>query len=441
MGWETVNLGALVENFSVKAKSLENFDTLPFYGVSNETGITTAKYAAEDKAESYKIIENGCFAYNPYRINVGSIAYLDSDEIGLISPAYVVFKTRANSIIPELLLRFLKSSEGLRQIKLYARGTVRQALRFEDLCKIELSIPDYEEQLDFYNSYLNTETNSNRLLEQQSHQLDLLKKLRQQILQDAVQGKLVPQDPNDEPASELLERIKAEKEQLIRDKKIKKDKPLPEIKADEIPFEIPEGWVWCRLGTLVLSYQNGISKRNSLEGDKVVVIRLADIKNREINLDDTRVIKLTKNELTKYLLESDDILITRVNGSLDIVGNFTLVKNYADNLTVCDHFIRMRLELNNIISKYILFLGSAAHVRMAIENNFKTTSGQKTINQGHIDNILIPLPPLSEQLRIVIQIERLMTICDELEQSIQQNQKYTQELLQVALKEALEPNH
>ncbi len=93
--------------------------------------------------------------------------------------------------------------------------------------------------------------NSLEISTELTHQLTLVKKLRQQLLQDAVQGKLVEQNKKDEPASELLKKIKAEKEKLIAEKKLKKEKELPPIKPEEIPFEIPENWVWCRLGEVV----------------------------------------------------------------------------------------------------------------------------------------------------------------------------------------------
>ncbi len=91
-----------------------------------------------------------------------------------------------------------------------------------------------------------------------THQQTLVQKLRQQFLQEAVQGQIVPQDTSDEPASLLLQKIKAEKERLVKEKNIKKDKDLPEIKAEEIPFEIPEGWVWCRLGEIVSILGDGL---------------------------------------------------------------------------------------------------------------------------------------------------------------------------------------
>ena len=191
MKWKKVSLSKLVEEYSVRGKNIKASDKLEFYGVSNELGIINAKYSANDKHEEYKVIENGCFTYNPYRINVGSIGLYSNKTIGLVSPAYVVFKAKPNSILPELLLKFLKSEEGLRQIKLYARGTVRQALRFDDLCKIELSLPDYDEQIEFFKRISETETESNILSTELTHQLDLIKQLRQSFLREAMQGKLV----------------------------------------------------------------------------------------------------------------------------------------------------------------------------------------------------------------------------------------------------------
>ena len=215
MSWRKRTLGELVDNFSVRAKDYGGADNLEFFGVSNEAGIIKTKYAAEDKAEDYKIIEKDCFAYNPYRVNVGSIGLLNEDIKGLISPAYVVFKPKKRSIKPDLLLKFLKSTEGLRQIKLYARGTVRQALRFEDLCKIELYLPDYDEQKNLISKLNTVQHESNELEIELINQEKLLKKLRQSFLREAMLGKLVMHEVEDGNANELLEKIKAEKKKLI----------------------------------------------------------------------------------------------------------------------------------------------------------------------------------------------------------------------------------
>lgn len=255
--------------------------------------------------------------------------------------------------------------------------------------------------------------------------------LKQTLLQLAVMGKLVPQDPNDEPAAVLLEKIAAEKAQLIKDKKIKKEKPLPPIGDDEKPFELPQGWEWCRLGDLLPQFQNGASSRGDKDGEPTIVLRLADIKNWRVSLKDTRTLPISKSSVERYLLEAGDTLVIRVNGSADIVGRFiTCTQNY--NAIYCDHFIRMRFFINSFAPEYLSILGSSTVVRDKIANLFISTAGQKTVNQGHLSSILVPLAPIVEQSRIVTKINELMNICDQLKANLQQSQE-----IQVHLTDAL----
>lgn len=443
MSWKKHQLGDLLEYYSVRAKDIENFSDLKFCGVSNEEGITISKYAAEDKAEDYKVIEKGCFAYNPYRVNVGSIALMQKEKKGLISPAYVVFKTKPNSIVPELLLKFLKSPEGLRQIKQNARGTVRQALRFEDLCKIEISLPEYEEQIKLYNNLELTQNKCDIISSEYTHQLDLLKKLRQQILQDAVQGKLVPQDPNDEPASKLLERVKSRKRQLVTDKKLKlgksTDKPLSLIGSRNIPA----AWEWCKIDDIFFvtklagfEYTDHIVLKSVGE---IPVVRAQNV--RPIKIDKSNLLYIDKD--TSYLLDRCSLtkkclLVTFIGAGIGDVATFNEKERWhlAPNVAKVEPFEGCEDMIDVLYVNYFLLS------RIGQEEIFKhvKATAQPSLSMSTIRDVDIPIPPLSEQLRITAKIERLMTICDELEQTIQQNQKYTQELLQLALKEALEQN-
>ncbi|MBM3419208.1 MAG: hypothetical protein FJX92_05520 [Bacteroidetes bacterium] len=423
MSWRTVRLGDLVDNFSVRAKDVGGADGLDFYGVSNEEGIIKTKYAAEDKAVDYKIIEKGCFAYNPYRVNVGSIGLVSDDTRGLISPAYVVFKPKPKSIISELLLKFLKSDEGLRQIKFYARGTVRQALRFEDLCNIEITIPEYDDQQNLYRKLIKSQEASNILDAELKIQLELLKQLRQQLLQDAVQGKLVEQNPKDEPASELLKKVKAEKQKFIAKKKLKKEKELTPIKPEEIPFEIPESWVWCRLGE-ICEFKNGKAHEQYIreEGKFILVTsRFVSTSGKQIKRATKMLTPLYKNEIVivmsdvpggralgrAYLIEKDDTytLNQRIGGISPFIIN--------------SHYLCLALDRN------MHFL------------NFDDGKKQTNLRKDQILSCLIPIPPFYEQNRIVQKVEELMRYCNELEDSIQESESQNEKLLQQALREAL----
>ena len=257
--------------------------------------------------------------------------------------------------------------------------------------------------------------------------------LRKIILQLAVMGKLVPQDPNDPPASELLKEIEAEKQKLIQEGKVKKQKTLPEIKFDEILYEIPKTWEWTQLNFLNPEYQNGISKRDANIGEEIIVLRLADINKNKISLANTRSIKLTDNEKKKYLLEENDLLIIRVNGSVDLVGNFIHVSSSSVKISYCDHFIRMKFKKNIVHINYICLIAKSRLIRKQIEEKFVTTAGQKTVNQTHINTLLFPLPPLPEQYRIVAKIDQLMKMCDQLEQQMEQSTDKQTKLLNAIL--------
>lgn len=241
--------------------------------------------------------------------------------------------------------------------------------------------------------------------------------LEQTLLQLAVRGLLVPQDPADEPASELLKQIRAEKDRLIAEGKIKKDKPLPAISDEEKPFELPQGWEWVRLGMLYPEFQNGASSRGDQGGTPITVLRLADIKNGAISLADTRQISIKPSDVEKYLLRKNDILITRVNGSSELIGRFTINEHRLDAI-YCDHFIRMRLDSRLIFPAYLRLLGDSELVREKIAGLFITTAGQKTVNQGHITSLLLTLPPLAEQSRIVARVEALRALCGQLRERL-----------------------
>lgn len=260
--------------------------------------------------------------------------------------------------------------------------------------------------------------------------------LKQTVLQLAVMGKLVPQNPDDEPASVLLEKIAEEKEQLIKEKKIKKEKSLQSIGDEEKLFELPRNWVWCRLGSLIPQFQNGASSRGDKDGRPIIVLRLADIKNWQISLTDTRTLPISTSSIERYLLETGDILVIRVNGSADIVGRFITCKHDYDAI-YCDHFIRMRFPIRSFVPEYLSILGSSSIVRDKIADLFISTAGQKTINQGHLSSILIPLPPLAEQQRIVAKVDELMAICDQLKEKLKQSQETQVQLTDALVDRAL----
>lgn len=232
--------------------------------------------------------------------------------------------------------------------------------------------------------------------------------LKKSILQYAMQGKLVKQNPDDEPASELLKKIKAEKEQLIKDGKIKKEKPLPPITKDEIPYELPDNWTLARLGDLCT-----INPRNSVD-DKVdagfIPMTLINDGYLGGHSFETRKWKSIKSGFTHF--QTRDIVVAKITPCFQNRKS-TIIAELPNNIgagTTELHVIRDNTRILNM--KYLLtILKTEMFIQEGVKN-FTGTAGQQRIGRDFVANYIIPLPPIAEQQRIVEKIEELLSIVD-----------------------------
>ncbi len=331
------------------------------------------------------------------------------------------------------LYRFLDLNKE-KELVSRMKGMANVSLPMKSIAEVEIPIPPVEIQREIVARLSSLEESNNEIFEEQSFQLDLLKKLRQQILQDAVQGKLIPHDPNDEPASVLLERIKAEKEQLIREKKIKKEKTHPLIKPEEIPFKIPENWVWCRLGDICNRIHYGLNASAVNSNNGIKLLRITDIQNNKVDWKSVPSCNYEKPDLDNYLLNENDIVIARTGGT---IGKSFLVRNIPVKSVFASYLLRA-IPSSHIDARYLkTFLESPIYWKQLSDAAWG--AGQPNVSGTSLLNLYLPVPPIPMQHRITNKIEQLLKLCDELEQSILLNQKFTHVLLQVALEEALEP--
>ncbi len=235
---------------------------------------------------------------------------------------------------------------------------------------------------------------------------DGIKKLRELILTLAMQGKLVPQDPNDQPASELLKDIEAEKRKLVKAGKIREQKPLPDIKPEDVPYELPVGWEWVRLGQV--SDYNG--RKNSTSGEIAVDTWLLDLE--DIEKDTSRIIYRAKyserlSTSTKSTFQKGDVLYGKLRPYLNKVV-------VADADGVCTTEIIPIVPLSAIDSQFLRGLLKRPTFLTHVDS---LMYGVKMPRLGTDDAVksIHPLPPLAEQKRIVAKIDQLMARCDELE--------------------------
>lgn len=258
--------------------------------------------------------------------------------------------------------------------------------------------------------------------------------LKQTILQLAVMGKLVPQDPSDEPAAELLKRIAEEKAQLVKEKKIKKQKALPPISEDEKPFELPSGWEWCRFGSLFKSFSNGLYKPAKFYTDAgVISLRMYNIQDGKIDFEGAKRVEVEPNELEQFLLEKGDLLINRVN-SKELVGKTAIIPQLDEPLVYESMNMRAKPFTNYLSAEYLNLFMMTALAQQSISSFAKEAIGQASINQGQVSSMAIPLPTFNEQKRIVLKINELLVICEELKARLKESQT-TQLLLTDAIVE------
>lgn len=239
-------------------------------------------------------------------------------------------------------------------------------------------------------------------------------KLKKSILQHAIQGKLVSQIGTEEPASEMLKKMKAEKQELIKQGKIKNQKYLHLITDDEKPFDIPESWEWCKLVDVLLELpRNGFSPNRSEKQTNTKVLTLSATTKGVLDLSKFKYIDEAIDENSYLRLQYGDILIQRSN-SAEYVGVSCLYDSKEDGYIFPDLMMKIRVILHVDI-KYILFLLKSPYVRQYFKDNASGTSDtMKKITQGIVSNIYFPLPPLAEQQRIVSRIEELFALVDAL---------------------------
>ena len=239
-------------------------------------------------------------------------------------------------------------------------------------------------------------------------------------------GKLVPQNPKGEPVSVLLKKISAEKEKLIEERKIKIPKPLPPIKPDEVPYELPEGWEWVRLGNLQ-EFINGYAFPSAdYVKDGIGIIRIGDLQNGQVSTVEM------KRVASSYLDTLDEKFQVKPDNLLIAMSGATTGK-LAFNRTSETFLLNQRVGKFNLFfieNNYACFFLSTR-----IQENLRISAGSAIPNLStiQINNMCFPLPPLAEQKRIVPKVYELMALCDELESKLKDSNTAGEKLMEAVV--------
>lgn len=364
------------------------------------------------------LIEPGDLVISGINVAKGALAVYEGNEPITATIHYSSYIFNKDKIDINFLKRFLKSPAFISEVQNQVKGGIKTEIKAKHLLSLKVKIPELIEQQKINQHFDATEKEIEELSNEINTQSTLLTKIRQAILQEAIEGKLTAEwreknpvrkgDPNYD-ANALLEKIKAEKEKLIKEDKNKKQKPLPPIKPEEMHFELPDGWVWTRLGKVIeMIYGKSLTKNKCDKNSGYPVYG----SNGVIGF------------YNKYLTEKNAIIIGRKGsaGALNI--------SYSPSWTTdVAYFVEERKHLNFIYLFYLL-------KSLKLENFGKGI--KPGLNRNEVYNIQISLPPLAEQQAIVERVDKLLAKVDELEKQVADRKEKAEQLMQAVLREAFE---
>jgi len=266
-----------------------------------------------------------------------------------------------------------------------------------------------------------------------------IKQLRQTILNLAVRGCLVAQDPKDEPASELLKRISVERAGLVREGRIRKEKVFSLVSDENVPFEVPKLWAWAKVGVAALFTEYGTSQQSHHSDLGVPVLKMGDIQGGKLLLGGQKKVSASIDDLPTLYLENSDLLYNRTN-SAELVGKTGIYIGNDNEYTFASYLIRIRCSKKSTSPAYFNMAMNAPCFRETqIIPHLKQQCGQANVNGTILKNMLVPLPPLAEQHRIVARVDELMALCDQLETQLITTATDSRRLLEAVLRDAIRP--
>ena len=331
------------------------------------------------------------------------------DKLMTLGPNAVLIRIE-NDLLRKWLFFYFQSSAGQLALKLLSSSTAQAKFNKTELRLLPIPLPPIEEQqriVEKLNQIL-------PLIDEYGKEEDELialcqkfpEEMKKSVLQAAMQGKLTEQLENDSSVDELLKKIADEKEKLIEEGKIKKEKPLKEITEDEIPFEIPDNWRWERWGNLSNSIQYGYNA-SAISYGFAKMVRISDIQDNKILWDSVPYCEITESEYEKYKLNNTDILFARTGGT---VGKSVLVSGLTERSVYAGYLIRSHYN-HNLNPQYLKYFMECPLYWNQLTQG--TTKGcQPNCNGQTLSQMIVPLPPIEEQQRIVEKLNTILPIID-----------------------------
>lgn len=375
------------------------------------------------------VVKQGDLVISGINVEKGAIAVYEDNEDVLATIHYSSYEFDEQIIDIDFLKWFLMSTVFMDVLKEQVGGGIKTELKPKNFLPLSVKIPSLEIQMDIARKINSLKSEARNISESFIDTVKLVQSLRQSILQEAFQGNIVPQDNRDEPASFLLEKIKIEKENLIKDKKFKKEIPLPPIAEDEIPYELPQNWEWVRLGDVAIHSLGKMLDHQKNKGEYQKYLRNLNVKWFNFELEDILQMRFEKDKQEQFLVRKGDLLICEGG----YPGRAAIwEEDYTIFIQKALHRVRFLFPNMNYYFLYFLFLSDINGTL----KKYYTGSGIKHLTGKSLGKLLLPIPPINEQKRIVEKVDQLMALCTELERTVEQSMLESEMLMQAVLQEA-----
>ena len=338
---------------------------------------------------------------------------------GCIHDGWLVFSPLLQNLNKEYFYHLLSSYSVQKEFRDSVSGAVVKNLNTDKVRLAIIPLPSLAEQTRIVEKLESSLPEIEALKEEENKLDDLEKvfpsKIRASILQAAIQGKLTEQLPEDGDARDLLKEIQKEKARLIKEGKIKKEKPLPEITEDEIPFDIPANWVWTRMGDMVQIIGGTSFSKNDTKSQGIRIIRggnIDDYSSTLLLLDDDTYVSDRFRDKEKVPLVGD-VIIVGSTGSKKVIGKPAFINRVYENVQI-GAFLRIIRPTFPLISDYLKIIFSSEYYRQHVRDLAQGTN-INNIKTSYLTDFIIPLPPLPEQKRLVAKLEEVLSLCTSLE--------------------------
>ncbi|WP_185210837.1 restriction endonuclease subunit S [Sphingobacterium mizutaii] len=374
-------------------------------GISNKFGVFDAyKEMGANINQAYKKMEEGWLAYNPYRVNVGSIGVKTAaQKFQYISPAYVVFSCQ-NELLPDYLFKLFKTSRFNKIINERTTGSVRQNLTFDVLKTFDIPLPTINQQEKLLNSYYQK---TEKASEQDKLAVDKEKEIESFLL--------------DTLGVKIEKPIKRKGISFIKFSKIERWAADYLFNAQSISGITKANFPALRVKSFLKSYQYGLSLKASEIPNGIPMLRMNNVNNSELDIEDLKYIVLNEEEKKNVILNKGDLLFNRTN-SKELVGK-TAVFELDQEFTFASYLIRLKLDTKKVNVHFINYLFNSQIGRTQIDLVSRQVSGQANVNAQELQEFIFPIPDLAIQNKIVGEISKLKEEVNSLRLKAEMNRK------------------